>query len=365
VTEKLGRNDPCWCGSGRKYKHCHLNRAAEKPLPFGAIAARMSEAAKVRVCLHPEASEAACGEIISAHTMQRARVLQKLSDDGNHVLTFYPLEPDERSRPILHRTGWRKASTFSAFCSKHDSATFAPLEAVPYTGSKHQMFLIAYRAICWELHQKTRVFRSHDVRRALADRGLPPVAQQEIQEMLDLHNKGLSSGIDDIRVAKERMDEQLIAGDFSTIRALELIFEGPPSVAATGAIMPELSVLEASLQDLALLNRRLDMLAFGCDIRENQIVVVFVFQEGESAPAEYIQSLQKLSTTQLPQFIGQFFFACCENVYFASSWWDSLSDSNRELVSKLVMTINPYYDVPKYDYSVTLVPWREVSRRVV
>jgi methionyl aminopeptidase len=22
--EKLGRNDPCWCGSGRKYKKCHL-----------------------------------------------------------------------------------------------------------------------------------------------------------------------------------------------------------------------------------------------------------------------------------------------------------------------------------------------------
>ena len=21
--EKVGRNDPCWCGSGKKYKHCH------------------------------------------------------------------------------------------------------------------------------------------------------------------------------------------------------------------------------------------------------------------------------------------------------------------------------------------------------
>ena len=23
VEPKLGRNDPCFCGSGRKYKHCH------------------------------------------------------------------------------------------------------------------------------------------------------------------------------------------------------------------------------------------------------------------------------------------------------------------------------------------------------
>ena len=24
VIEKLGRNLPCWCGSGRKYKSCHM-----------------------------------------------------------------------------------------------------------------------------------------------------------------------------------------------------------------------------------------------------------------------------------------------------------------------------------------------------
>jgi len=23
TAEKLGRNDPCWCGSGKKYKKCH------------------------------------------------------------------------------------------------------------------------------------------------------------------------------------------------------------------------------------------------------------------------------------------------------------------------------------------------------
>jgi hypothetical protein len=32
-TRLLGRNQPCWCGSGRKYKNCHLNRPALPPLP--------------------------------------------------------------------------------------------------------------------------------------------------------------------------------------------------------------------------------------------------------------------------------------------------------------------------------------------
>ncbi len=32
---KLSRNDPCWCGSGKKYKHCHMqqDRAAQRARP--------------------------------------------------------------------------------------------------------------------------------------------------------------------------------------------------------------------------------------------------------------------------------------------------------------------------------------------
>ena len=27
---KLGRNDPCWCGSGKKYKRCHMEADAKR-----------------------------------------------------------------------------------------------------------------------------------------------------------------------------------------------------------------------------------------------------------------------------------------------------------------------------------------------
>ncbi|MBR5520729.1 MAG: SEC-C domain-containing protein, partial [Oscillospiraceae bacterium] len=30
--KKIGRNDPCPCGSGKKYKHCH-GRPGADPLP--------------------------------------------------------------------------------------------------------------------------------------------------------------------------------------------------------------------------------------------------------------------------------------------------------------------------------------------
>ena len=43
---KLGRNDPCHCGSGKKYKHCHYeaDRAAEAQALREAAEARAAEA---------------------------------------------------------------------------------------------------------------------------------------------------------------------------------------------------------------------------------------------------------------------------------------------------------------------------------
>lgn len=32
-SSNLGRNDPCWCGSGRKFKQCHLGQIEQAPLP--------------------------------------------------------------------------------------------------------------------------------------------------------------------------------------------------------------------------------------------------------------------------------------------------------------------------------------------
>ena len=30
IPKDLGRNDDCWCGSGRKYKKCHLEGDMQK-----------------------------------------------------------------------------------------------------------------------------------------------------------------------------------------------------------------------------------------------------------------------------------------------------------------------------------------------
>jgi len=87
---RLGRNDLCWCGSGKKYKRCHLDRESEERLQFPVIQDTIRKSTKQKVCFHPEASPASCSTVISAHTIQRSRVLGKVIGRDKHVLTFHP-----------------------------------------------------------------------------------------------------------------------------------------------------------------------------------------------------------------------------------------------------------------------------------
>ena len=33
---RLQRNDPCWCGSGKKYKRCHYDSDQKRPIGKGS-----------------------------------------------------------------------------------------------------------------------------------------------------------------------------------------------------------------------------------------------------------------------------------------------------------------------------------------
>lgn len=44
-NSRPGRNDPCYCGSGRKYKHCCLEKDDKKAAAARANAAKAEEAA--------------------------------------------------------------------------------------------------------------------------------------------------------------------------------------------------------------------------------------------------------------------------------------------------------------------------------
>jgi len=69
----LGRNDPCWCGSGRKYKHCHMRADQGKGgdgAPHAATPAPVP-AGKARTAQAPTGKGAAAGARPSASSPAR------------------------------------------------------------------------------------------------------------------------------------------------------------------------------------------------------------------------------------------------------------------------------------------------------
>jgi hypothetical protein len=65
---KPGRNELCWCGSGRKFKKCHLNTNIDIPLNPQST---MNEARKIfgkKYCMSSESNKCN-GNIVKAHTV--------------------------------------------------------------------------------------------------------------------------------------------------------------------------------------------------------------------------------------------------------------------------------------------------------
>ncbi len=135
---KIGRNAPCPCGSGKKYKKCCLNKGKEQYLAEAIMYSfqNIKRESQIKRCLHPNSSE--CSDrIVKAHAIQNNRILNKIGESGMVVTmdgTMHHLfqTSDVKGRSI--------ATTFTGFCSYHDKTVFQEIEDKEFVASKKQIF---------------------------------------------------------------------------------------------------------------------------------------------------------------------------------------------------------------------------------
>jgi hypothetical protein len=362
-VEEPGRNDPCWCGSGKKYKKCHRGLSEERRSTFGQIESRARKAWQRRECLHPSASPTVCTKVIDAHTVQRSGALGQIVGSDNKVLTFFPIRPDALGRLKPHSIGWRQASTFTGFCSVHD-AVFAPVEARPFTATPEQCFLLSYRAVCFELYQKRGSERSNPEVLDLIQRGIPAQRQREVHAMMTVMQAGTTKGREDAEAAKSLMDPQLLSGDYNGWEWYVVDFTGPIQIATCGGVSPNRDLAGRSLQTLHNVNQPGQWLTVNIVPRTNGGSVVFGYRSSDTAPARFIADLQGVSDARLAQVLPQFVFAYIENSYFSRLWWDLLSDRQQKVIMRHAGNPNAYYDLPVYD-PIDVVDWTISARSMV
>jgi len=146
MERSIGPNNPCWCGSKKRYKECHENRSQQEQSTIEDFFKIAENQFQIRYCTHPEASEKNCGRIANAHSISKARGQKPISRD-NHVYTFIPSQAK-----ILHAAGAltppsligaNKISTFPGFCPHHDSSTFKPIDTQELNVSCQHVFLLS------------------------------------------------------------------------------------------------------------------------------------------------------------------------------------------------------------------------------
>lgn len=350
---KIGRNDPCWCGSGKKFKKCHIDRDRESPVHPAALRHELRRFFQAKDCLHPRASTAECTRVIAAHTIQRAGALANITDSTGHCLSFYPPEVASRSEP--RRTGWREASTFYGFCAKHDGPTFAPLENHPFTGSSEQCFLLAYRAECHEFYQKRSSDRSHEPLRHRLDRGMTPSQQRVVQAIQAPLGAGVKKGLAESTRYKAQMDRELLEARFDRYDRTFVCFDGPVSVASSGAPTPNWSFSGESLVVLHDPAAEIPRLYTAVVPRDKGGAVVLIWRRDEAAPGRFVESLLAHQRDQLASILIQFMFAYIGNTYFSAAWWDTLRADHRLHIGRLAQMGNPYYE--QWAYIDIPVPW--------
>ena len=340
----LGRNDPCWCGSGKKFKKCHLRRDQDIPgNPYETLK-KLKEYNRKRVCLHPESGPSNCSEkIIKAHTIQRGRSLKQISEDG-HVLGF---ATDAAS---LNKTngqidvkpfGTKTASTFNGFCSYHDNETFAPLEDGPFRATAEHCFLLGYRALCRELYQKATALDAMEFLR-LQDQGRQPHEQLYWQHSMDRVESGQNAGYRDLIARKKSFDAVLLKRSFCDAGFFAVETQEIPDVMASFGVTVQFDFQGTRLQDLSDLDKRLESIYVSIIAGARGGAIVFSWlTETTGASEAFVRSLNEFRDEDLPDSIVRLVFEHSENTYFRPRWWRSLGDGIRNaLLNRITRAVD-------------------------
>ena len=370
--ERPGRNDLCWCGSGRKYKICHLDRATQTPIQPWEASKKFKQAFSVKKCLVPKAWQNECkGGISRAHTIPKSGSLERIARKG-HVYSF-DLSPENlrknQGKPVLKLFGIQKASTFTGFCARHDSAIFAPLEQQKFCGTPEQCFLLGYRALAREFYTKRATARLQGLYRDM-DKGKTPAEQGQIQLMAQLHNIGLEAALQDIDHYKSLYDGLLESQEYKTVRAYIIEFETTPPVMCSGAVYPEQDFGGVELQDVADIQNTPDLLCFTSFHGGERGVVTFSWlAESDRTCRAFVESLRAIPDEFVTAALSRFFFTHCENVHIEPDWWESLSEETRNAVIERVKgsadSIEARPKAVLADDGVAYDSWPIISRRLV
>lgn len=335
---KLGRNDKCWCGSGKKYKKCHLGRESAEKMPISDGVSAVKRAQSSRGCNAPPQMRKDCsGGTISSHTISKSLGLNEISEKGHVLGLNYDLSTLQRTKgkAELGKIGINKMSVFPGFCAHHDTTLFACIEQESFQATPQQCAMLSYRALARERHTKAGGIDVNEFLKG-ADKGRPFPQQLAIQMMLSDYGLGLSLAADDLDKAQIPHHEAIESGDFSHFESMVLKFpSGFPLLCSTGH-MPHDDWNGKIIQDLSDPKLKADWLTAVSFRSSGHSWVVFTWLRKKSIIKKYVESLERFTDQEADALI-KYFFTISENIAVNPSWWSGLDTHIKSALESRIM----------------------------
>lgn len=333
---KPGRNEPCWCGSGLKYKKCHLDRENQPAISRGELEESTKEIKNRKLCSAPIPMRNECkSSIVRAHTISKSACLKAIASNG-HVIggkASLSLLSKSNGKIVPSKIGINQASTFTGFCTKHDKELFSKIEDEYFSPNKEKCFLLAYRPIARELYTKEGNKITANLLRK-ADRGMDRGIQESVQSVATQFDTGVEMALHDLRTLKQDMDDCLIKSDYENYRHYVFELSSPPQTVASASIFTEYDFDGRTLQNLGKSNAH--AIIFNCFSSDGNGFFIFSWDcKSDEVNTKFIESL--IGKDSIGDILTCFLFSYCENTFSSPIWWDSLEDNLKNSIQERMM----------------------------
>lgn len=355
-------NERCWCGSGKKYKVCHRNRAVGVP-PLSAMVGLARESFSKELCLY-YSKQGCSGPIVKAHTIPRSGSLKQIAVNGQLLrfdVTLPGLLNHGPSVPVKE-IGIKNASTFTGFCARHDDGLFAPLEKQRFTGSTQQCFLLGFRATAFEAFRKQCAID-------LAKRCMNVFAETygpacEAIALTERYLVGCYHGMRDLEMELTAYKRAMKNRSYEDVAFLLFRLDRAPQVMCAGGFAPEYDFQRTRLQNMADMNSeaaRISFTIFGTEAGGSACLAWM--PQKTSASASFCRSLMAVPRERQADTLVRLAFEHLENTYFSPTWWNSLDPDQKKAVSDRILSGSAYRRTDRclVDDGVLLAPFAVID----
>ena len=346
MSKKIGRNDPCPCGSGKKYKKCCLEKSDNPDFSdiskFAEIYKSARKAARFKECIHPDKEH--CSEkIIGAHSIQNNKILSKIADNG---LLYMPCPKTDFEFSIQHEYGRKKASVFTGFCGYHDKTTFQPIEDNDFTATTEQIFLYIYRTFALEYHKKKEAARIEQY----FFENKPSIANMA-DRTID-GKTGFDLAIKDYEEEKIIFDKALTEGKYDVLTSIVWEFDGFSNFAATAGEAPSMDFSSKRIQNLLDPHAPVRHI-YLCVFPENNktYAITAWLKEYDDVFSSIKDKLETLSETERKNYINNTLPIIAENIVIKPSAWEALSGTEKDAFGMLFMGFADMFETEGKKYN--------------